>query len=856
MSIGPTGGHAYLSTASNASTVCAAVDTPPLFAPATVTTVDELFHSLRGSDVRLDVTHACYLNMSQRLPQCVATLQSTAADCGGVAAEAVGPLLNSSSRLTDVATSSAALLASYVHAGAAQRLRLERSLRRTREVVSALSRVHDLVLQANDTISDAHEMHLLRARATQYVKEVVEAAYDRVMDKYYVLDAWTNASLGITAQHLSFAAGPAGGTCAVHNYTHRLLWGTEASSIVLLALTQTTLSIADSIHNRTYSPAARGVQCAQVLTGLVMMTLEDDAVRQVAAMIAGNTLTATVVWEVSDFALLLPSRTTPLRQRQLWSLAYVFAAVADPIVVDDLVGSAAVAECMRRAALVVPDPVTGSVPPSISWCLENASTSEMMPTAVAQRSLAVRESDTAANGRCLWGLSVWDGLCDGAAFDAARCESCPPGSVGDGEGHCVCGDATATYPTLTSGCMPKGAAHDVAGLRLLQANGQVSVPGAAAVPLLSVQLPQTAALADPTAFLRVNVTCVDGGRGGGTRLLATPQGNRTAVCASVVAYERHEERTGSLHTFRGTQFFETYAENLTISVLGSAAFFGETCRMEVVVQSASRRASRSVVAGTWTFIPAAEAFTLEAHSYPGSVSPNAAAAPSDVPLCSHAMLDAVNSRESRNGPVVQVDVCRTTSGGPALLVQPNAYSVFGTSTQQAVGQRIRRSAGTSRDASFIATLQSLTSRTGFQLMVEGGTGSDVLWSAAWVRNATPLAVNAWASGWVVPIESCVLRNMRSFRLRVADTANTSAFVAFEAAVQYQYGSDAEIASSSSDGSDKGSEAAAKVPGVHYDFWYVILFIVVSVLDAVVLAAFGLMVFLRHASYDKWPTCFK
>jgi hypothetical protein len=858
--IGPTGGHAYLSSGVSPATVCAADDARALIAPATVTVVDDLFRRVGGSGVHLDATHRCYLNTTRNPPQCIAALTSNAADCGGAAADAVGPLLNATttSLQGDTARSSAALLAYYLQGGAAERLRLERSLRRTREVVRGLSRVYDLVVRASETIIDAREMELLRGRATQYVRKLVGAAYDRVMEKYYTLDAWTNASLGITTQNLSSLSGPAVGTCGVYNYTHRLLWGSESSATVLVELMQATLAIADSIHAKTYISAARGVQCAQVLTGLATMTLEDDAVRQVAAMIVGNTLNSSSVWTVDDFALLLPDRTTPLRQRQLWSLAYVFAAIADPTVVDDLVGSATEAECMRRAALVVPDPVTGTVPPSLSWCLDNASLSAMTTSAVTQRSLAVHESDTAANGQCLWGLSVWDGSCGGAAFDPARCEPCPPGSVGDGEGHCVCGNATGTYATLTGGCMIRGAPHDIAGVRVLQANGNVSLSGNATVALLSVQLPQTAALADPSAFLRVNVTCTDGGRGGGTRLLATTNGDRAATCASVVAYERHTERTGSLGTFNGTQYFETYADNLTLSVLGSAAFFGETCRVEVGVQSALRQASRSVVAGTWTFLPAVEAFTLVAHSYPESVPANTAAAPLDVPSCpQHTLPAASNAHTDGRETVVQVGVCRTLSGLPAVYVQPSGYSAFGASTQLAIGQRIRSSAGVSRDDAFIATVQSLASITGFELIVEGGNGSDVLWSGAWKRYTTPLAVGAWAAGWVVPLESNVLRNMRSLRLRVVDTSDRSAFVAFEARVACRYGNETDTGSNSSDnGGGKGgggtTTTTTTTPRAHYDYWYVILIVIVCILDAVVLTAFGILVFLRHSPYYTWP----
>lgn len=858
--IGPTGGRAYLGTPTTGTvTVCAAAETRALLAPAPVTVVDGLFHGVDGVDAHLDATHACLLNTIQHPPQCIATLTSAAADCGGVAADAVGPLLNASSPLADVATSSAALLASYVRGGAVQRLRLERSLRRTREVVSELSRIHNLVLDAYGTVSDAAEMLLLRRRATQRVREVVSAAYDRVMEKYYVVDAWSNVSLGITAQNLSSLAGPVAGVCEIYSYTRRLLWGTEPSLTVLLELMQTTLALADRIHSKTYTPAARGVQCAQVLTGLAVMALEDDAVRQVAAMIARNTLNDTSAWSISDFALLLPDRTASLRQRQLWNLAYVFSALADPAAAKDLVGSEAVAKCMRRAALVETDASTGGLPPSISWCLGNSSLRTMSPAAVTQRSLAMRESVVAANGQCLWGLSVWDGLCGGAAFNPARCESCPPGSVGDGEGHCVCGNSTGTYPTLTSGCVAKAAAHGVAGVRLLQANGNISLTGNATVALLHVQLPQTASLADPSAYLRVNVWCVDGGRGGGTRLLATPNGDRAASCASVVAYERHAERTGVRNTFNGTQFFETYADNLVISVLGTAAFFGETCRVEVVVQSALHHASRSVVAGTWTFVPQAEPFTLAARSYTGTVPTSALATiPHDMQLCPTS--PAVSSDDSGDVGegdigdtyVVQVGVCRTADGTSAVYVQPASYSAFGLSVQLAVGHRIRSSAGASRDASFIETMRSLAGRTGFELTVEGATGSDVLWSEVWLLNATPLAVRAWVSGWVVPVEPGMLRNMRSLRLRVVDAAGTTAFVASEATVKCRYGNDADASSSSSDSDNHSGHGTTASAGLQYSFWYVVLIVIVSVLDAAVLMSFGLLVFMRHASYYSWP----
>ncbi|KPI84259.1 putative transmembrane protein [Leptomonas seymouri] len=852
MGIGPIGGRAYLSTAANTSTVCASHNTRALITPVTATAIDELFYSLGGSDIHLDVTHACYMNVTQYPPQCVASLTSTATDCGGVTADALGPLLNSTSSSTGVVTSSAAVLASYIQNGAAQRLKLERSLRRTREVVSALIHAHDLVLKANGTTSDEGVMQLLRGRATQHVKEVVNAAYKRVIEKYYVLDMWTNLSLGIATRDLSSAAGPAAGVCDVHDYIHRLLWGTEAPAAVLLAITQKTLNIADRIRRKEYSSAVRGVQCAQVLTALTMMTLEDYAVRRVAAMIADKTLNASSVWSISDFELLLPSQTTALRMRQLWSLDHVFAAVRDLNVADDTAGGAAVAACMRRAAFALPDPTTGRAPPSISWCMDNTSMNELASTNVNERSLAVHESDTAANGQCLWGFSMWNGLCDGAAFDPARCQSCPPGSVGDGEGYCVCGNATATYATLTSGCMTKGAAHDAAGVRHLQPNGNVSLSGNATVALLSVQLPQTTVLSDPSAFLRANVTCINGEGGGGTRLLATPQGSRRAPCDSVVVYERHAERTGVLNTVNGQQFFETYAENLTISVLGSAAFVGETCRIEVGVQSALYQASRSVVVGTWTFVPAAEVFVLDARSYTGDIPTNSTAAPDDLPLCSPPSSSASDSGEPESIPVMRAGVCRTNKDGPAIFVHPGSYSAFGTSTHQAVGERIRSSAGASRDASFMATMQSLARNTGIQLLVEGATNSAVLWSAIWELNATPLAANAWASGWVVPIESNVLRNMRSLRLRVADTSSTSAFMASEATAECRYGNDADEPDSSSAYDGKEDVSVPMVPRAHYGFWYVVLIIIVSILDAVVLPAFGFLVFLLYNSLDKWP----
>ncbi|CAJ1026767.1 hypothetical protein, conserved [Leishmania shawi] len=874
MGLGPMGDGVYVSTTSsstNASAllVCARAAVEAMIAPVTVTTVDALFYSLTDVSGKLDVNHGCYMaNTHENLPQCVATLTSIAADCGGVAVDAVGPHLSdaassadhdstSSSALSGVWPSSAAMLAAYVRDWGQQRLRLERSLRRTREAAAAFGRVHACVHNAATVPSSEAETRLLRARATAQVAEIASAAYSRVMDKYYIFDEWIGPSLGIapgggsgdgnssdSGRGPHSTVGPDIAKCPVDTYVRLLLWGNESLSTVLLELMGTTLATADLVHTKVLQPAVRGLECMQVLTALALMVLEDESVRTVSAMLSLGKLTSTSVWSLDEFAMLAPGYNDALRQRQLWSLAYAFAAVADPAVAHELVGGTDIAECMRRAGLVVPDNITGTVPPSLYWCFYGTSMSEMMQSSVRQRSLAIRESSGAAdpNGQCLWGLSVWDGLCGGAIFDPARCESCPPGSVGDGEGHCVCGDASAMYVTLTDGCVAKGSAHNTPGVRVIQAGGSSPVPlsgNNASIPLFSVQLPQTAALFDPSAYLRVDVVCNGSSRGGGgTRLVATPFGDRRASCASVVAYERQHERTGVMHTLdSGTQRFITYAENLTISVTSTSAFYGETCSMTVSVGSTLHRSSISVNAGTWTFLPGAPPLNLTAHSYPRDPVASGITSAELLPGCAD-ILRAFSESGVLNG--VHVGVCRAPGEQLGVFVAPGGYSLFGPSTQQVVGARVRRSAGAAQDAAFTSSVQSLAARTGMEVSLEGsGAAADVLWSASLYPRVTPLAVNAWHFGWYANVSVYTLRRARSLRVRLADTVEASAFASVEEMVPFRY----------DDG--QGGAVTALIADEGYGSGYVAAIVISSVVLAALLALLGVLFYLLLMT-DAWP----
>ncbi|AYU79229.1 hypothetical protein LdCL_240019700 [Leishmania donovani] len=883
MGLGPMGGSVYVSPSSsstNASAlfVCARADVESMLAPVTVTTFDALFHSMTDVSGQLDVNHGCYMaNTQDSVPQCVAALTSTAADCGGFAEDAVGPHLRDAASTDDrrstsspafpgVVPSSAAMLAAYVRDWGQQRLKLERSLRRTREATAAFARVHALVHRAATVPSSKEEARLLRARATARVAEIASAAYDRVMDKYYIFNTWLGPSLGIVMGGSSdgsssgdgrgphSAVGPDVAECSVDTYVRLLLWGNEPLSAVLLELMGTTLKTADLVRAKVLQPAVRGLECVQVLTALAVMVLEDEPVRTVAAMLATGTLKNTSVWSLDEFALLAPGYNSDLRQLQLWSLAYAFDTVAHQAVAHDLVGGTDVAACMHRAGLVVPDSITGTVPPSIYWCLYNTSMSEMTPSAVRQRSLATRESSAAApNGQCLWGLSVWDGLCGGAAFDPARCRDCPPGSVGDGEGHCVCGDASTMYATLTGGCVAKGPAHDTPGVRVIHTGSNNIVPLSgdnAAVALLSVQLPQTAALFDPSAYLRVDVVCNDSGRGGGgTRFVATPSGDRKASCASVVEYERRQERTGVAHTFgSGTQRFVTYAENLAISVTGTAAFYGETCSVTVTVDSTLHRASRSVTAGTWTFVPGATPLHLTAYSHASGSTSSEAASADMLPRCVD-ILAAFSGLAASSA--VHVGVCRASGEQLGVFVAPGRYSLFGLSTQQVAGARVRRSAGAAQDAAFTSMVQSLAARTGMEVILEGsgGAAAAVLWSATLQSCVTPLAVNAWRSGWYANISVDKLRLARSLRVRLVDTSETFAFSPVEEVVPLHY-EDGE-GSDSSDSSGGGGGGSASIADEQYGFGYVAAIVIASVALAALLVLLGSLVYLLLIT-DAWP----
>ncbi|CBZ27470.1 hypothetical predicted transmembrane protein [Leishmania mexicana MHOM/GT/2001/U1103] len=884
MGLGPMGGSVYVSprsssTDTSALFVCARADVGAMLAPVTVTTVDALFHSITKVSGQLDVNHGCYMaNNEDSLPQCVAALTSTAADCGGVAEDAVEPHLRdaastadrdptSSSASPGVMPSSAAMLAAYVRDWGQQRLKLERSLRRTREATAAFARVHALVYSAATVPSSKEEARLLRARATARVAEIASAAYDRVMEKYYIFNTWVRPSLGIVLGGSSDgsssgdgrgphgAVGPDVAECPVDTYVRLLLQGNESLSAVLLELMSTTLTTADLVRTKVLQPAVRGLECVQVLTALAVMVLEDEPVRTVAAMLATGTLEDTSVWSLDEFAMLAPGYNNDLRKIQIWSLAYAFATVADPAVAHELVGGTDVAACMRRAGLVVPDSITGTVPPSIYWCLYNTSMSEMTQSAVRQRSLATRESAAAApNGQCLWGLSVWDGLCGGAAFDPARCRDCPPGSVGDGEGHCVCGDASAMYATLTGGCVAKGPAHDTPGVRVIHAGGSNIVPLSgdnAVVALLSVQLPQTAALLDPSAYLRVDVVCNDSGRGGGgTRFVATPSGDRKASCVSVVDYERWQERTGVAHTFdNGTQHFVTYAESLTISVTGTAAFYGETCNLTVAVGSTLHRASRSVTAGTWTFVPGATPLYLTARKSASSSTSSEASSADLLPRC----VDALAAFSGPAAPsAVHAGVCRTPDEQLGVFVAPGSYSLFGLSTQQVAGARVRRSAGAAQDAAFTSTVQSLAARTSMEVSLEasGAFAAAVLWSGTLQSRVTPLALNAWRSGWYTNISVDKLQRVRSLRVRFVDMSGTFAFSPVEEVIPLHY-EDGE-GSGSSDSSSGGSGGSASIADEQYGAGYVAAIVMASVALTALLLLLGALVYLLLIT-DAWPT---
>ncbi|KAG5504037.1 hypothetical protein GH5_04898 [Leishmania sp. Ghana 2012 LV757] len=884
MGLGPMGAGVYLgitssSPSASALPVCARADEAAMMAPVTVTTIDALFHAITSVPGQLDPIHGCYMaNSQESVPQCVATLTSTAADCGGVAADAVGPHLRDAASpsdrgfasplaLTGVLPSSAAMLAAYVRLWGQQRLYLERSLRRTREATAAFARVHALVHSAATVPVGKGETRLLHARATARVAEIATAAYGRVMEKYSTFSTWTGPSLGITPEGNSShsgrgphgAVGPDVAKCSVDEYVRLLLWGNEPLPGVLLDLMGTTLATADLMHAKVLKPAVRGLECVQVLTALALMVLEDESVRTVAAMLATGALTSTSVWSLDEFAILAPDYNIGLRQRQLWSLSYAFAAVADPAVAHELVGGTDVAECMRRAGLVVLDNVTGTVPPSLYWCLYNASMTEMTQSSVRERTLAARESSAAApNGQCLWGLSVWDGLCDGAAFDPARCERCPPGSVGDDEGHCVCGDASAMYVTLTGGCAAKGPAHDTPGVRAIQAGSRSTVTLSgdnAPVALLSAQLPQTALLFDPSAYLQVKVVCNDSGRGGGgTRLVAATFGDRKASCASVVAYERQQERTGVMHTLGdGAQGFVTYAENLTISVTGTAAFYGETCSVSVSVGSTLRRASKSVMAGMWTFVPSAMPLHLTAHSYTSGPATPGTDSAELLPQCADMVADFSGCNASS---AVHAGVCRASDEQLGVFVAPGSYSLFGVSTQQVAGARVRRSVGPVQDAAFTSTVQSLAVRAGMKVSLEGSGSSDgeVLWSATLQLRMTPLAVNAWRSGWYANVSVDTLRLARSLRVRLVDTAESSAFAPVEEVVPFHY-EDGEVSassdsSSSSDVGDGGGDDSAYTAEEEYGLGYMAAIVVASVVLATLLLLLGIMVYLLVSV--EWP----
>lgn len=920
--LGPMAGSAYVNEALGISStngamtggsaaVCARADTAALIAPLPVTTLDALFRVFAANTTaHLDVLHGCYLDVpaspgasstaaaaaAAAVPSCVAALSSTREDCGGNAADAVGPWLAAVSPASPslpsvvappaattsglVAPSSAAALARYFVRGGAPRLRLERALRRTREAAAAFARVYGLVHNASSlaSVSEA-ELQLLRARATAEAAAVAAATYTRVMDKYYVLNTWLNASLGIVPDQnisISAAVGPDVAACPVSTYFARLLWGTEGTQVVLRNMTAATLALADRVHRGELRPAVRGLMCVQVLTALAVMALEDDAVRTVAALAATGKLNNTTVWSLSDFDVLAPDYTAGLRQRQLWSLAYAFDGVADPAVAQDLVGGVSIAACMRRASLVDPAAGSGTVPPSTYWCLYNTSMPEMASDAVRRRSLAVREAPgaavalaasvaaaspslTGASPQCRWGLSTWDGACGAAdgLLDSTRCETCPPGSVGDGEGHCVCGDADASYVTLTGGCVAKGSAHDTPGVRLLQRpsdSAAVTLSGdAPAAALFTAQLPTSAVVSDPSAFLRVDVTCSGGGGGGGTRLLATPAGTRAAACSSVVAYERQEERTGLWHTTPDGPSLRlvTYAENLTITATGTAAFDGETCRVSVTVGSSLRRASRPVAAGPWLFRPAAAPLQLAAA--PACVGSTATAA-LPLPSCGEAVQGA-------GGAAILAGVCRVSATQLAVFVAPGQYRVFPSATLQVAGARARHSVTAAHDAYYTATAAALSSRTAVEVVLEASAvaadaGASEVWTATWTPNVTPLADNALAAGWYANVSTAVLHRMRMLRVRVVDHVNASAFITAEGAVPCEChdgvasGSGASASGSGVSGSGSGSPEPVTAEEL-YGPGYVVAIAILSVVVVALLVLLGAQVYLLTA-VEEWP----
>ncbi|KAK7195600.1 hypothetical protein NESM_000488700 [Novymonas esmeraldas] len=905
MGLGPMGAGAYVLEPSSSSSIsnvvaCARADAGALLAPVTVTTIDALFASLAGVPTRLDVHHRCYLEdpHGDTPPQCVATLASTAADCGGAVEDAIGPHLagadsssNDGRAASGVLPTSAAVLAAYVRVWGPQRLRLERSLRRTREAVAAFTDVHALVQRAAAAASSGvaeSETRLLLARATAQVATVATAAYDRVVEKYHVLDTWTTPSLGIVPasgprrseggggeSDPSAVIGPDVVKCPVSSFVRRLLWGDEPLLTVVHDVMGLTLEMADSMHSKQLRPAVRGLECVQVLTALAVMALEDEAVRVVAGMVATGAMTSTSVWSLDDFALVAPDRNIGLRQRQLWSLSYAFGRVADPAVAGDLVGGVDVAECMRRAALVVPDAVLGTVPPSIYWCLYNTSMAEMAPTAVRRGSLATREDAAASSPsrtQCRWGWGEWDGRCGGAAaqLDRARCALCPPGSAGDGEGHCVCGNATALYATLTDGCVAKGPVHDAPGVRVLHSGGNdnpvvIAGDGAAPVALVSVQLPRTAAIGDPSAYLRVDVTCSDGGHGGGgTWLTATPSGDRRASCAAAVEYERQYERVGVRHTDdRSALHFITYAESMTISATATAAFYGETCAMTVTVGSTLRRTSRTVAAGSWTFMPGAMPLRLIAYSYvhTGSTAAAMASSAESPPPCEAALAARTDSAAAG---AVHTGVCRVTDEQLGVFVAAQRYRLFGMATEMVAGARVRHSAGTPEDAAFTATALALSKRSTMRVYLEGDGAvatREILWAATLTPRTTPLAANAWHAVWYANVSADVWRRVRWVRVRVMDAESTSAFASVEEAVACRYddtnntdgGGVTSSASGSGDdhGGRVGEGGAVSTTAGRYGVGYVAAIAVVSVLLVALLCLFGLLFYLLSMT-DKWP----
>ncbi|KAG5503484.1 hypothetical protein JKF63_05623 [Porcisia hertigi] len=888
LGLGPIGGSLYVSSNSsnsNASSllVCARADVNAMIAPVTLSTADALFHSITGGvSGQLDVHHGCYMaNTQGTLPQCVAMLTSTAADCGGVAADAVGPHLEIAAHANSTGTktvvgypkvlrSTASMLANYVYNWSHQRLKLERSLRRTREATTALARVQKLMQNAAAISPSEEEDSLLRARATAHVAKVVSEANNRIMDKHRLWRDWMLPSLGIISGITSdenrnlvssdsdVAYGPDVSKCPLYDYTSLLFWGYESMESKMSQHLVRTLEMVDLLHLKKLKPALRGLQCVQMMSVTALMILEDEPVRTVAKMLSKGYVKNTTIWDLEEFDILAANYSSSLRDHQLWILAYMLAVVGTPEVADELFGGTAVVDCMRRAALVVPDNFTGTVPPSLAWCLYNTPMNETTQGSVRQRSLVTRESSAVApNGQCLWGLSVWNGLCDGVAFDPSQCNLCPPGSVGDGEGHCVCGDASGMYATLTKGCVPKEPANDVPGVRIHDGGRHSTIPLSgdnASVTLLSVQLPRTAILFDPSAYLRVDVVCHDSGRGsGGTQLVATRSGNRKPPCASVVAYERQRERTGVMHTFLGgTQRFVTYAESLIISATGTAAFYGETCRVNVTVASTLRRNSQPVTAGTWTFVPGATPLHLELHGVNKSTASGVNGA-KPLPRC-----QGVGAKVYATSmpAAVHAGVCRVSGEQLGVFAAAGDYSLFGRSIQQAVSTRVRHSAGVAQDAAFISTVQSLAARTAMEVILEGGgaTDSDVLWSVKINPGVTPLAVNAWRSGGYANVSLDTLRLAHSLRVRFADTMDTSAFAPAGMTVPFRYedgqggANDVGSEMSASSGIDHKTTSVAIE---RHRTRYLVAIILLSLVFASLVALFIAFLYLLFKT-DKWP----